>query len=186
MPVISITLLPGYSPDVEQRLVGRVALAARSVIAAPDAGTTVFVNQASTYQRDGRVHRSGGPACADASALVREFLGLMQARDLAAAERAGGVAVGHPGRRARRLHSPLQRRDRALPDRRGRRNRCGEWYHVHQAEQSSNTSGSVPRRNELHQRYHRYERNVLLRIRLQRQHLLLGCEQRDEHVRDVL
>jgi phenylpyruvate tautomerase PptA (4-oxalocrotonate tautomerase family) len=99
MPVISITLLPGYSPDVEQRLVSRVALAARSVIAAPDAGTTVFVNQASTYQRDGRVHRSGGPACADASALVREFLGLMQARDLAGAERflAPGFSMTFPG-----------------------------------------------------------------------------------------
>ena len=55
MPVISITLLPGYSAEAEERLVGRVALAARSVIAAAAAGTTVFVNHAHTYQRDGRV-----------------------------------------------------------------------------------------------------------------------------------
>ena len=60
MPVISITLLPGYSPEAEQRLVGRVARATRSVIAASAAGTTVFVNHASTYQRDGRVFGAGG------------------------------------------------------------------------------------------------------------------------------
>ncbi len=87
MPVISITLLPGYRPEAEQRLVGRVALAARSVIAAPAAGTTVFVNQASTYQRDGRVYGAGGAERPDATAIVREFLGLMQVRNLAAAAR---------------------------------------------------------------------------------------------------
>ena len=85
MPVISITLLPGYSAEAEERLVGRVALAARSVIAAAAAGTTVFVNHAHTYQRDGRVFSKGGPECANASELVRHFLALMQARDLAAA-----------------------------------------------------------------------------------------------------
>ena len=85
MPVISITLLPGYSAEAEERLVGRVALAARSVIAAAAAGTTVFVNHAHTYQRDGRVFSKGGPECANASELTRHFLALMQARDLAAA-----------------------------------------------------------------------------------------------------
>lgn len=85
MPVISITLLPGYSAEAEERLVGRVALAARSVIAAAAAGTTVFVNHAHTYQRDGRVFSKGGPECANASELTRQFLALMQARDLAAA-----------------------------------------------------------------------------------------------------
>ncbi|MFZ2737367.1 MAG: nuclear transport factor 2 family protein [Burkholderiaceae bacterium] len=85
MPVISITLLPGYSAEAEERLVGRVALAARSVIAAAAAGTTVFVNHAHTYQRDGRVFSKGGPECVDASELVRHFLALMQARDLTAA-----------------------------------------------------------------------------------------------------
>ena len=39
MPVIAITLLPGYGAETEARLVQRVALAARSVIAAPAAGT---------------------------------------------------------------------------------------------------------------------------------------------------
>jgi ketosteroid isomerase-like protein/phenylpyruvate tautomerase PptA (4-oxalocrotonate tautomerase family) len=85
MPVISITLLPGYSAEAEERLVGRVALAARSVIAAAAAGTTVFVNHAQTYQRDGRVFSKGGPECANASDMVRHFLALMQDRDLTAA-----------------------------------------------------------------------------------------------------
>jgi limonene-1,2-epoxide hydrolase len=85
MPVISITLLPGYSAQAEERLVGRVALAARSVISAAAAGTTVFVNHAHTYQRDSRVFSKGGPECADATALVRQFLELMQARNLDAA-----------------------------------------------------------------------------------------------------
>ena len=99
MPVISITLLPGYSAQAEERLVGRVALAARSVIAAANAGTTVFVNHAHTYQRDGRVFSKGGPECADASALVHEFLGLMQNRDLPAAARllAPGFVMQFPG-----------------------------------------------------------------------------------------
>lgn len=66
MPVISITLLPDYSAETEQRLVQRVAQAARPVIAAPAAGTTVFVNHASTYQRYGRVFTAGGPARAPA------------------------------------------------------------------------------------------------------------------------
>ena len=85
MPVISITLLPGYSAEAEERLVGRVALAARSVIAAAAAGTTVFVNHAHTYQRDGRVFSKGGPECANACAMVRQFLTLMQERNLKAA-----------------------------------------------------------------------------------------------------
>lgn len=86
MPVIAITLLPGYGADTEARLVQRVALAARSVIAAPAAGTTVMVHHASTYQRDGRVVTAGGAARPDASALVRRFLESMQARDLAQAQ----------------------------------------------------------------------------------------------------
>lgn len=86
MPVISVTLLPGYSSEAESRLVQRVAIAARSVIAAAPAGTTVFVQQASTYQRDDKVFGSGGSERPDASALVHGFLDRMQQRDLAAAQ----------------------------------------------------------------------------------------------------
>jgi hypothetical protein len=99
MPVVSITLLPGYGPETEGRLVQRVALATRSVIAAPAAGTTVFVKHAATYMRDGRVFTGGGPALPEASALVRDFLERMQARDLAAAREhlAPGFEMVFPG-----------------------------------------------------------------------------------------
>ena len=85
MPVIAITLLPGYGRDIEARLVERVALATRSVIAAPAAGTTAFVTHAATYLREGRVFGGGGRALPDASELVRNFLARMQDRLLAAA-----------------------------------------------------------------------------------------------------
>ncbi len=86
MPVISVTLLPGYSSEAERRLVQRVALATRSVIAATPAGTTVFVQHANTYQRDDKVFGSGGAERPDASALVRDFLNRMEQRDMSAAQ----------------------------------------------------------------------------------------------------
>ena len=43
MPVISVTLLPGYSSEAESRLVQRVAVAARSVIAAAAAGISILL-----------------------------------------------------------------------------------------------------------------------------------------------
>ena len=116
MPVISITLLPGYSAQAQQRMVARVAQAARSVIAASSAGTTVFVHQASTYQRDGQVFSAGGAERPDAGVLVREFLALMQARDLAGAGRflAGGFSMHFPGAAA------MNRLDELLDWARGR------------------------------------------------------------------
>ncbi len=99
MPVISVTLLPGYSRQAEERLVGRVAVAARSVIAASSAGTTVFVQHAHTYQRDGQVFSTGGAERPDACALVKEFLARMQARELDAAQAflAPGFSMHFPG-----------------------------------------------------------------------------------------
>ena len=99
MPVVSITLLPGYDAETEQRLVHCVAQAVRSVIAVPAAGTMVFVTHANTYQRDGRVRSSGGPAVPDAAAIVQDFLERMQSRDLDAAARhlAPGFAMHFPG-----------------------------------------------------------------------------------------
>ncbi len=85
MPVVTVTLLPFYPPEVEARLVGRLARATRSVIHASQAGTTVFVQHASTYQRDGRVLTAGGAVVPDGSALVQSFLQRMQDRDLPAA-----------------------------------------------------------------------------------------------------
>ena len=99
MPVISVTLLPGYSKAAEATMVQRVAQAARSVIDAPAAGTTVFVQHASTYQRDGKVFGAGGAERVDASALVRRFLDHMEQRDLEAARTllAPDFAMRFPG-----------------------------------------------------------------------------------------
>lgn len=99
MPIISVTLLPGYPRDVEARLVGRLATAARSVIDASPAGTTVFVNHASTYQRHGQVVRQGGAAHPIASEVVQAFLQAMQVRDLAEAQSflAHGFSMCFPG-----------------------------------------------------------------------------------------
>ncbi len=99
MPVVSITLLPGYSPQARERLVERTARTVRSVIAASNAGTTVFVNEAATYQRDGKPFTTGGPELPEASAMVRHFLERMQARDLDAARQwlAPGFVMTFPG-----------------------------------------------------------------------------------------
>lgn len=86
MPVVSITLLPGYDPDTQHRMVNRVAEAVRSVIATPEAGTTVFINEVSTYRRDGKVFSGGRAPHPVASDLVKSFLQAMQARDLVLAQ----------------------------------------------------------------------------------------------------
>lgn len=116
MSVISITLLPGYSAETEQRLVQRVALATRSVIAVPAAGTTVFVNHASAYQRDGRVFNAGGPVRPNAVNCVREFLALTQRRDLTAAARflAPGFVMRFPD------SQPMHRLEQLIDWSRGR------------------------------------------------------------------
>lgn len=99
MPVIAVTLLPVYDADTEARVIQRVALAARSVIAAPAAGTTSYVLHAASYQRDGRVFGAGGASHPDASALVRDFLARMEDRALDAARQflAPGFVMHFPG-----------------------------------------------------------------------------------------
>jgi phenylpyruvate tautomerase PptA (4-oxalocrotonate tautomerase family) len=86
MPVVSITLLPGYAQATQHRMVNRVANAVRSVIATPEAGTTVFVNEVSTYRRDGKVFSEGRAAHPVASEVVQSFLLAMQNRDLEQAQ----------------------------------------------------------------------------------------------------
>lgn len=86
MPVTQITLLPGYPPEVRERLVGRVSNAVRSVIASPEAGTTTFIQEVVTYQRDGRVFTEGRAALPVAGEQVAKFLAAMQARDLPLAQ----------------------------------------------------------------------------------------------------
>ena len=109
MPVVSITLLPGYSTPTRERLVERTARAVRSVVAASNAGTTVFVQEAATYQRDGKRFGAGGPELPDASSLVRHFLERMQVRDLEAARQmlAPGFVMTFPGAAPMREFSQL-------------------------------------------------------------------------------
>lgn len=99
MPVVSVTLLPGYPPEVQHRLVDHLARATRSVIPAAEAGTTVYVNEASTYRRDGRAYAGGAPARGSASAIVLAFLDAMGRRDLAQAQShlAEGFTMCFPG-----------------------------------------------------------------------------------------
>jgi len=87
MPVTQITLLKGYEPEVQARLIGRVSNAVRSVIPAQEAGTTTFIQEVSAYRRDARVMLpgDGNTALTDAETLVRGFLQAMQSRDLDAA-----------------------------------------------------------------------------------------------------
>jgi len=109
MPVVSITLLPGYSAQTRERLVERTARTVRSVIAASNAGTTVFVNEAATYQRDGKRMSQGGPDLPEASVVVRQFLERMQARELDAARHllAPGFVMTFPGAAPMREFSEL-------------------------------------------------------------------------------
>lgn len=86
MPVVSITLLPGYEPSTQHRMVDRVAQAVRSVIATPEAGTTVFINEVSTYRRDGKIFSGGRAAHPVASQVVKSFLQAMQNRDMTTAQ----------------------------------------------------------------------------------------------------
>ena len=99
MPVTQITLLEGYPAEVRERLVQRVGDAVRSVIAAPAAGTTTYIQHAATYSRDGRVFTSGNAAHPVASDVVRCFLAAMEARDLERARSflAAGFSMVFPG-----------------------------------------------------------------------------------------
>jgi phenylpyruvate tautomerase PptA (4-oxalocrotonate tautomerase family) len=124
MPVISVTLLPGYSSEAEQRLVGRVALAARSVVAAAAAGTTVFVNHAATYQRDGKVFSAGGAELPEASRQVRAFLDCMEQRDLEGAKRllGSGFEMHFPAA------APMQQLEDLVAHARGRYRHASKTY----------------------------------------------------------
>jgi phenylpyruvate tautomerase PptA (4-oxalocrotonate tautomerase family) len=86
MPVTQITLLKGYEQEAQQRLVDHVSKAVRSVIPAPEAGTTTFIQEVVAYRRDGRFFNQGNAALCSATEVVKSFLVAMQARDLANAQ----------------------------------------------------------------------------------------------------
>jgi len=87
MPVISVTLMEGYDEAVREDLSHRLYDAARLVTGAPADGVTVILNEvpASNYRR-GRQRRVPGAPPAAPSALVRDYLAAMEARDLDAAK----------------------------------------------------------------------------------------------------
>lgn len=124
MPVVTVTLLPGYGSECESRLVQRLGLATRSVIAAQASGTTVYVQHAATYMRDNRVFTGGGPELPDASALVRRFLQTMQARDLAKAREflAADFVMHFPG------SAPMTQLEQLLDWAKGRYQSVGKSY----------------------------------------------------------
>jgi phenylpyruvate tautomerase PptA (4-oxalocrotonate tautomerase family) len=86
VPVTQITLLRGYEQEVQQRLIDHVSKAVRSVIPAPEAGTTTFIQEAAAYHRDGRFFDHGNVALSSATKVVKSFLLAMQARDLVHAQ----------------------------------------------------------------------------------------------------
>jgi len=86
MPVTQITLLQGYDRAVQERLVDHVTKAVRSVIPAPEAGTTTFIQEVVAYRRDGRFFDLGNAALARATEVVQAFLAAMEARDLSQAQ----------------------------------------------------------------------------------------------------
>lgn len=105
MLLISVTLLPGLVSEVEQRLVERLAIAARSVIKLPPAGASVVVQHASVIQQGEQVTPDAPAAHLVASEVVRAFLLSMQERDLQGASQwlAPDFSMCFPG--GAKLHS---------------------------------------------------------------------------------
>jgi phenylpyruvate tautomerase PptA (4-oxalocrotonate tautomerase family) len=86
LPVTQITLLKGYELEAQQRLINHVSNAVRSVILAPEAGTTTFIQEVVAYRRDGQFFNKGNAALSSATEVVKSFLAAMQARDLVQAQ----------------------------------------------------------------------------------------------------
>lgn len=86
MPIVEMTLIEGYEPEVKARLAQQLTAAVQQVIPAPADGTVVCFNEVApgNYWRGG-VSRQGSAALPDPVALVRRYLEAMEARDLASA-----------------------------------------------------------------------------------------------------
>ena len=88
MPVLNITLIEGaYDEDTRERLARRLTDAVRVTIDAPADAITVICHEvpAANYMRGG-VRRTPGPPRPPATAVVRDFLAAIEARDLERAE----------------------------------------------------------------------------------------------------
>ena len=89
MPVISVTLIRGYSDETRQMLCQRLTDAAMATIQAPAEAVTVFVNevQPPSYMR-GRTAKTPGSAPRPPADISLEFLEAQGAREL---DRARGL-----------------------------------------------------------------------------------------------
>jgi len=87
MPIVEIHLLEGYYADAKRRLGEALTDAVRIVVPAPPEAITVMMHEMKTaeYYRGGQTRRPA-PPLPDPADLVRTYLGLMEARDLAGAE----------------------------------------------------------------------------------------------------
>jgi 4-oxalocrotonate tautomerase family enzyme len=100
MPVITVTLIEGYSEEVRRRLEERLTDAARITIGAIPEGVTVIVNEvpAANYMR-GRAGRIPGAPPPQPCELVLDYLTAFEARDLDRARSflAEGFTMTFPG-----------------------------------------------------------------------------------------
>lgn len=87
MPIVEIHLLEGYDADAKRRLGEALTDAVRLVVPAPSEAITVMMHEMKTaeYYRGGQT-RTPAPPLPDPADLVRTYLGLMEAREVAAAE----------------------------------------------------------------------------------------------------
>lgn len=100
MPVVEVHVLQGYAPDAKSRLSSALTQAVRFVVPAPDEAITVMMHEhpPENYARGG-TSRTPAPALPDPAVLVRDYLRLMEARDLPAAQAmlAEGFEMVFPG-----------------------------------------------------------------------------------------
>lgn len=100
MPVVSITLMEGYSAETREALGHALTDAVRGTIGAPMDGITIQIYEvpATNYMR-GRVRRTPGTPPPSPSDTIRAYLAAMEARDLEAARGylADGFAMTFPG-----------------------------------------------------------------------------------------
>ena len=100
MPVVTITLMEGYDDEVKRTMATRLTDAVRATIAPEIDGIVVNIYEVlSTGYMRGRVARQPGAPVPDAEGVVRDFLALMEARELEKAQAlmAEGCTMTFPG-----------------------------------------------------------------------------------------
>jgi phenylpyruvate tautomerase PptA (4-oxalocrotonate tautomerase family) len=86
MPVIRVTLIEGYDDEVRGRLLEGYSQVTRTVLEAVPDGITTFIEEVkqTSYRRGNQLKFPKAPPPAP-DRIVRDFLGAMERRDLAAA-----------------------------------------------------------------------------------------------------